>query len=452
MILSLVTILSSFDNIIVKKSSERVFILKKIVYNQRGLVYGNTIWEGTLMKKRLIALLLVIALLIPAGIASAATWYRVNTSSLKVRMQPSESAKVLASYRKDSVATISSTKDGWSYVTFYNGTKGYVQTKYLSKGSSYSAWVAYDGTELRPKPDGGSGSRATLAKGTKITVLSHGATYDYVKAGDYGNGFIVNSRLSKKKVAASGTASESNVATGGNYYAWVLIAGNRSVNLYSSASTSSAKIASYTSGTKVYVVSHGSKFDKVQVDGNTGWMLTAYLNTSEPAPTATPNPNAGTNNGDSSYTAYAVSRNKKAVNVRKGAGKGYSVSFKVPYGAPVKVLKHSKTWDYIQYNGKKGYIDNSFLQLSKPADAGDVATQDPNTTAAPKAEFQPYTATVNVNDLNFHRKMGDWSSNVSGVGRLQKGWTVKVLGITGGWAYVEYNGKKGWVHKNFITP
>ena len=76
------------------------------------------------MKKRLIALLLVLVLLIPAGIASAATWYRVNTSSLKVRMQPSESAKVLASYRKDSVATISSTKDGWSYVTFYNGTKG----------------------------------------------------------------------------------------------------------------------------------------------------------------------------------------------------------------------------------------------------------------------------------------------------------------------------------------
>ena len=34
------------------------------------------------MKKRLIALLLVLVLLIPAGLASAATYYRVNTTSL----------------------------------------------------------------------------------------------------------------------------------------------------------------------------------------------------------------------------------------------------------------------------------------------------------------------------------------------------------------------------------
>ena len=81
------------------------------------------------MKKRLIALLLVLALLIPAGIASAATWYRVNTSSLKVRFLPDDSAKVLGSYRKDYACTVSSTKNGWSYVTFSNGTEGYVQSK-----------------------------------------------------------------------------------------------------------------------------------------------------------------------------------------------------------------------------------------------------------------------------------------------------------------------------------
>ena len=101
------------------------------------------------MKKRLIALLLVLVMLVPAGIASAATWYRVNTSSLKVRFLPSENSKILGSYRKDYAATIKSTKDGWSYVIFSNGFEGYVQTKYLSKGSSYSAWVAYDNTSLR---------------------------------------------------------------------------------------------------------------------------------------------------------------------------------------------------------------------------------------------------------------------------------------------------------------
>ena len=136
----MITNLLFFDNSIVKKSSERVFILQIIVYNQSGLVYAITFGEGILMKKRLFALLLVMVLLVPAGIAAAATYYRVNTTSLQVRMQPSESGKVLASYRRDSVATVSSSKDGWSYVTFVGGTKGYVQTRYLSKASSYAAW------------------------------------------------------------------------------------------------------------------------------------------------------------------------------------------------------------------------------------------------------------------------------------------------------------------------
>ena len=400
------------------------------------------------MKKRLIALLLVLILLVPAGIASAASYRRVNTTNLVVRMQPSTSAKTLATYSKDSVCTLSKTENGWSYVTFVSGTTGWVQAKYLSKVSSYTAWVAYDNTQLRPRA-AGSGSLATLAKGTKVSVISHGSNYDYVKAGDFGYGYIINSRLSKKQVKASGSESKSNVASGGNYDAWVLIAGDRTVNLYSSASTSSAKIASYGAGTKVYVNSHGSKFDNVTVDGNTGWMLTAYLNRSEPAPTTVPG--GGGSSGDTSYTAYTVSANKKAVHVRKGAGKGYSVSFDVPYGAPVKVLKHNSKWDYIQYNGKKGYIDNSFLQLSKPKDAGEIVTQDPNAVVTPKPAFSPYSATVNINDLNFHKQKGDWSSNVDGVGRLQAGYVVTVLAESGDWAKVKYNGYEGWVYLKYLN-
>lgn len=401
------------------------------------------------MKKRLIALLLVLALLIPAGIASAATYYRVNTTSLVVRMQPGTSSKQLATYRKDTACTVSKTENGWSYASFVNGTTGWVQSKYLSKASSYRAWVAYDNTQLRPKANG-SGSLATLAKGTRVTVLSHGSSYDYVST-NYGNGYIINCRLSKKQVKASGSQSKSNVASGGNYDAWVLIASGHTVNLYSSASTSSPKIASYPAATKVYVISHGSQFDKVTVDGKTGWMQTAYLNRSEPAPTPTPDEGGnGGNQGNTGYTAYVVSANKKQVHARGGAGKGHSVVFNVPYGAPVKVLKHDKKWDYIQYNGQKGYMDNSFLQLAKPDDAPAIVTKDPNSTPTPTT-FAPYTAIVNINDLNFHKQKGDWSSNVDGVGRLQLGDVVTVIAESGDWARVDYNGKKGWVYKKYLN-
>ncbi len=400
------------------------------------------------MKKRLIALLLVLVLLIPAGIASAAAYYRVNTTSLVVRMQPSTSSKVLATYRKDYVCTVSKTENGWSYVSFVNGTTGWVQSKYLSRRSSYSAWVAYDNTQLRPKASG-TGTNASLAKGTKVTVLSHGTNYDFVKTADFGYGYIINSRLSKKKVKASGSESKSNIPSGGGYDAWVLIADGKKANLYSSASTSSPKIASYPAATKVYVVSHGSKFDKVTVDGNTGWMQTAYLNRSEPAPTVTPD--GGGSSGKKTYTAYVVTANKKTANIRKGNSKNYSVLRKVPYGAPVLVLEHNSKWDYVQYNGVKGYMDNTLLQLSKPKDAGEIVTLDPNVTPTPKPTFAPYTAIVNVNNLNFHKQKGDWSSNVDGVGRLQMGYVVTVIAESGEWAHVEYNGYKGWVYKKFLN-
>ena len=407
---------------------------------------GITVLEGTLMKKRLVALLLVLALLIPASIASAATWYRVNTSSLQVRQFPSESAKVLGSYRRDYVCTISSTKDGWSYVVFSNGFEGYVQKKHLSKASSYKAWITNDDTALRRGPDGSFGAIANLARGRKVTVLSHGSNYDYVNAGDMGTGYVINSRLSKKQVKASGTASTSTYVGGGNYDAWVMNAGDRKVNLRTSPSKNATVIAQYPTGTYAYVLSHSSTWDRVQINGNEGWMMTQYLSTSAPAPTpvpaVTPDPS-----GSTSYTAYVTSSNGKGVNLRRGPGNGHSALMKVPFGAQVTVLEHTSNWDKVQYNGKTGYMQNKFLQLTKPAGAPDIT---PTPVPAP-APAVPYTTTVGINDLNFHKKQGDWSSNVDGVGRLQLGDVVTVLQISGDWAKVEYNGYTGWVHKKYLN-
>ena len=402
------------------------------------------------MKKRLIALLLVIALLIPAGIASADTWHRVNTNSLKVRGMPGENTQVLASYRRDYACNIISTKDGWAYVKFSNGYQGYVQSKYLKKGSSYKAWVSQDDTKLRSMPSGDGAVQATLAKGTRVTVHTHGSQYDYVTVPNFGSGYIRNSLLSKKQVKASGAESSSAGTTGGGYNAWIMSTGK--VNLRNRPSQTAPVIAQYAPYTQVYVISKGATWSNIQVDGNTGWMMTKFLTDREPAPTATPNPDPGSGSGSSTYTAYVVSGNKKQVHVRKGNSTNYSVIFNVPYGAPVLVLKHDTKWDYIQYNGKKGYIDNGYLQLAKPADAGDIPTEDPSVTATPPQPFSPYPATVNINDLNFHKQMGDWSSNVDGVGRLQQGDQVTVLEIKGGWAKVEYNGFKGWVHRQYISP
>ena len=400
------------------------------------------------MKKRLIALLLILVLLIPAGIASAASLYRVNTSSLRVRQMPSESAAVLGSYRLDYAMTVQSSKDGWSFVRFTDGKQGYVQSSYIKKASTGSAWITNDDTSLRRGPSGDFSAVAKLARGRKVSVLSWGSKYSYVKAGDLGSGYVVNSLLSRKKVAPSGNASRTSSVTGGNYDAWVLNAGYRKVNLRLSPSTSAPIIAQYSTGTKVRVIAHSATWDKIEVNGNTGYMMTKFLSTSAPAETAAPRVTAAPARN---YTAYVVSSNRRGVNMRKGAG-NYSVITIVPYGSAVTVLEHGSKWDKISYGGKTGYMENKFLQLAVPNEG--VATPTPEPAA--KAKFSSYSATItsaNGKSVNVHYKPDKNTSNVHAMGdngRLPVGTTVKVIGLTGYWAEIEYGGKTGFVMQQYL--
>ncbi len=401
------------------------------------------------MKRRLIALLLVLVLVVPAGVAAAVTWYRVNTPSLKVRFLPGNAAQVLGSYRRDWALNITKrTDDGWAYAVFTNGFEGYVQAKYLAKGKSYSAWVGYDETSLRRGPDGDFAALAILAKGLKVTVLTHGTNYDYVYAGKYGYGYIVNSRLSKKKVKPSGAASYSTTVSGGDYDAWVMSRGR--VKLYRNPNIDAPVVAKYKPGTKVHVISHGATWDKVSIGDTKGWMLTKNLSTSEPAPTVKPTPTPGPD----TYTAYVVTTDKGPIRVRKGNSTNYAVIFKINYGTPVTVLKHNKKWDYIEYNFRKGYVQNEYLQLKKPNDAPDMTPVPDPTPVPPFKEYEAFITSPDGKSVNFHKGKGDHYSNVDGVGRLAVGTQVTVKAVEGGWAKVLYvKGKNkylGWVHKEFL--
>lgn len=412
---------------------------------------GTTVLEGSDMKKRLTALLLVLVLLLPVAVASAA-WYRVTTGSLQVRQFDSESSKVLGSYRQDYALTIKNRlKNGWALVEFSNGFQGYVQTKYIKSGGSGYAYIYSDDTSLRTGPDGSFGAIAKLARGRRVSVLVKGAKYSYVNAGDMGKGYVVNSLLSKKKIKPSGNASSSTHASGGNYDAYVFNAGYRSVNLRATPEDNGPIVNTYPTGTKVHVISHNNIWDKVSVDGTEGWMKTQFLTTAVPAPTPTPTPGGGGGGGgESGYTAYVVVPNKGTLNIRNGGGTNYGTISKVRHGAAVKVITHGKSWDKIEYNGRTGWVMNKYLHTVPPSGVDPSSVPDPSVPTPTPKPFEPYNATVTVDGLNFHRGKGDGYSNVNGCGKLESGWTVLVLEVSGKWAKVEYDGYIGWVHKEYI--
>ena len=399
------------------------------------------------MKKRVVALVLVLLMLVPA-IASAVTYYRVNTSSLVVRMLPEDDATKLASYSLDTALKYSKKIDSkWSYVEFIGGKEGYVQTKYISKIKSYSAWVTNDDTPIREGVAYNSTEVVRLARGAKVTVLTHGKKYDYVKS-SIGYGYVMNGWLSKKKVKASGNASVPAFKPNANYTAYVTN-GSRVVNLRAEPSTKSAIIMYYPTGTQVNVISHGADWDYIQVGSNTGYMMTKFLTTAKPAPTdapATPTPKPG------AYTAYVTSDNGKSVNIRKGPGTGYTVLFKAPYGSEIKVLEHNDKWDKIEQNGKTGYMQNKFITLSLPSG---YATPAPGVDTSPKptaTPFQPYTATVTCPEgekVNVRSK----PYKSSAVMRLDPGTTVQVVGTypkDKAWVKVKIDGKEYYMKKEFL--
>ena len=399
------------------------------------------------MKKRVVALVLVLLMLVPA-IASAVTYYRVNTSSLVVRMLPEDDATKLASYSLDTALKYSKKIDSkWSYVEFIGGKEGYVQTKYISKIKSYSAWVTNDDTPIREGVAYNSTEVGRLARGAKVTVLTHGKKYDYVKS-SIGYGYVMNGWLSKKKVKASGNASVPAFKPNANYTAYVTN-GSRVVNLRAEPSTKSAIIMYYPTGTQVNVISHGADWDYIQVGSNTRYLMTKFLTTAKPAPTdapATPTPKPG------AYTAYVTSDNGKSVNIRKGPGTGYTVLFKAPYGSEIKVLEHNDKWDKIEQNGKTGYMQNKFITLSLPSG---YATPAPGVDTSPKptaTPFQPYTATVTCPEgekVNVRSK----PYKSSAVMRLDPGTTVQVVGTypkDKAWVKVQINGNEYYMKKEFL--
>ena len=127
------------------------------------------------MFKKVVAFILVLALLLPIGSALATRYYRVSTSWLKAHEKASFSSTVVNKYRRDTAVTIAKKySGGWAKVRFRPGGKAvFVQSKYLKLCESYTAYVSKNGTNLRKGPATSFPILGVLDTGAKVTVLTH---------------------------------------------------------------------------------------------------------------------------------------------------------------------------------------------------------------------------------------------------------------------------------------
>ena len=221
------------------------------------------------MMKKIIAFILVLALLVPVGSALAVKYYRVNTTWLKAHEKPSYDSTVVDSYRRDFAVTICRVgKDGWVKVRFRpGGNMVFVQKKYLKLCSSYTAYISKDDTVLLKGPATSFKSLGRLKKGAKVTVLTHGRAFDFVST-SRGKGYVRNTHLTTDKAAAKPSST---------YKAKVQNSNGKNVVLRTGPGTKYKAIASYRPGTRVTVLQRGISWSKVKCNGRTGWIMTRYL-------------------------------------------------------------------------------------------------------------------------------------------------------------------------------
>lgn len=214
--------------------------------------------------KRKAFVFLTVLILTLLTVCSALADYVVNTSWLKAHEKPSYSSKVVDSYRRDFAVTIlHKYEGGWVNVRFLpSGNRAYVQSKYLKKASSYTAYIIKDKTNVRTGPATSFQSLGQMNMGAELTVLAHGANFDYC-ATPKGRGYILNSCLSKSKPVGT-TAFIKNPR-------------NKTVNLRQGPGKQYKVIAEYRPGTRITLLHTGKAWCKVSVKGRTGYMMRKYI-------------------------------------------------------------------------------------------------------------------------------------------------------------------------------
>ena len=178
-------------------------------------------------------------------------------------------------------------------------------------------------------------------------------------------------------------------------------------------------------GTDVTVLSSKSGWDYIQYDGGKkGYVYNQYLKTI----TST---SVSSGSVYRSVTAYWLT-------MRSGAGANYKAVDYLKKGTNVKIISYHGEWAKVQAGSKTGYVHEGYLS-GKKGSASSSSTTAPSTSE---------TKTVTAYWLTMRSGAG---ADYKAIDYLKKGTKVTVKSYKGDWAYVNVNGKNGYVHKSYLS-
>ena len=157
------------------------------------------------------------------------------------------------------------------------------------------------------------------------------------------------------------------------------VTASSSLRLRSKASTSSTVLGKAPGGAKVEVLEDAvNGWYKVKYNGTVGYMSADYLSVT-PAEVKEEADAAGSKEesaGEAKEEVKVIQGRVTAesLNVRSGAGAGYSRLGKLPAGTLVTVITEGKDWHLVTAKGLKGYVSARYVNIIDPEAAANAAT------------------------------------------------------------------------------
>lgn len=300
--------------------------------------------------KKLVSIIVLSALLLTlilpaAALAESVSVYVSSTGSgsLNLRSGPGKEYSVKGYVYHNSEVTEITTSGEWSKVKVAaTGKTGWIKTKYIDGttaelGDGKKTVSCPSSLNLRSGPGTGYSVKGTVKNGTTVKVLN--TEDNWVKITDYSTG-------------KTGWIMEKYIGTGSKWPSFDEVSGDSdtqsvyhvtssTLNVRKGAGSGYDKVDTLFEGTAFKVLGSSGNWLKIKTfDGVSGWVSKNYV----------------TSGADAVVTASKL-------NMRSGAGTGYSVKGRLYAGDVVKVNSISGNWAHVTVDGVSGHVSVNYLEF-----------------------------------------------------------------------------------------
>ncbi|MEX6643298.1 SH3 domain-containing protein [Clostridium perfringens] len=413
----------------------------------------------------------------------------INTA-LNVRQASTTNSRIIGSLKGGEKVNIISESNGFYKIEF-NNSYGYVYSKYISKdGDSEKVQVVKQeevkkekvdeskkeakatpkaepvvlavrslnktgivnvSSSLNVRNEASTSSKVigSLSGNTKVTIVGEeGAFYKIEYKGSHG--YVAKEYVkdvTENNNSNQGTQTPEKPSTPESTEKTGIVNVSSSLNVRSSASTSSKVIGSLSGNTKVTIVGEEGAFYKIKYKGSHGYVAKEYVKDV----TENNNSNQGTQTPEKPSNPESTEKTgvvnvSSSLNVREGASTSSKVIGSLSGNTKVTIVGEEGAFYKIEYKGSHGYVAKEYVKDVTESNNSNQGTQTPEKPSAPESTEK--TGIVNVSSSLNVRSGASTSSKV--IGSLSGNTKVTIVGEEGAFYKIEYKGSHGYVAKEYV--